>query len=178
MFVDGEPIPDSECWFRLLTNTAHITREGRVHSSALKFCDADNGRSWMVELSGAIVSLHKDAADIAHLGNKRVEDARLSHIAAQKPIPSKLQFCGAACASTETLRIGVGAITTDVIYTPLKDNRAHSDFVIRNSRDIVLVREWLTKVLSVVSQHNLPDLVATCGSKLAVPVANIPSTAG
>lgn len=178
MLVADAPLPDGECWFRPIVNTGHITRDKTIHGSSFNFSAADPGKPWAIELSGCVVSLHQDAAEIISRGETRAELAQRGFIARQQKVPSKIVFCGFACAKSERLRTNLGTIMTDVFYTPMVSNTAHSDFVVVNGNDDTEVRSWLVRRLRVLGPNDVNILVSTCGPIVTLPVPTASSTAG
>ena len=96
-------VPDHECWYRLLTNSDHVTRDGTVHYQALKrsaFKPPDQ-KPWAHELSGRLVSL---AGDVIGEAEARVAKIRRTLTQRNKSVPSKIRFAGVACATASELR--------------------------------------------------------------------------
>ena len=56
--IPDAPVPEYERWYRLLTNTDYVTREGTVHYQALKgkAFQAPERKPWAHELSGQLAS--------------------------------------------------------------------------------------------------------------------------
>jgi hypothetical protein len=81
-FQENAPVQNGECWYRVLTNARHITKDGSVQAQALKGRGtpiAINGKPWSHELSGRIISLSGDVAAIEADAQRRVMDARASY---------------------------------------------------------------------------------------------------
>lgn len=74
--TEGEPVPDGECWYTVLTNDRHITSAGTVHAQALKGrrIATSTGMPWSHEMSGRLVSLSGDIAAIEADARQRVAD--------------------------------------------------------------------------------------------------------
>jgi hypothetical protein len=164
--VPDNPVPDNECWYRILTNKKHVTSEGTVHYQALKgnaFSPSDPGKPWAHELSGRIVALAGNAQTIVAHGQKRVEETRQRLIIDGKKCPGFLEFVGVACRKTVDLRITASnRPKTDVIYTPGPDDSAHADVVTHGTKtneEVQPVRDWLITLLHFVPAHNVKNLV-------------------
>lgn len=162
----GHPVPDPECWFRVLTNKKHVTRDGTVHHQALKgnaFAFAGN-KAWTHELSGRLVCL---ANDIVIEAEFMVSKVRQGFRDRGESVPSDIRFMGVACATAHELRHTEGCVLQrDVMYTPLPEDSAHSDFVTfatATSSDLEPVCDWLIKLLRVVRPENIDHLVTSCG---------------
>jgi hypothetical protein len=167
-FIEDHPIPDQECWFRILTNTDHVTSSGTLHYQALKGTQfsQSHGKPWAHELSGLVVSLMGGIPDIERRGESRIASIHNNLTAQGKKIPSKIHFIGVASAGATELRaIPSGLPQTDVVYTPINDP-AHADVVTYQTTDATLdpVRNWLLTVLRVTPSTNLALLVSSCGS--------------
>ena len=161
------PVPDNECWYRLLTNRDFVTRDGTVHYQALKgkaFRSSDQ-KPWAHELSGRIASLVKDIVVEAESQIKRIQQG-FAH--RNQPIPSKIRFVGIACATASDLRsISTQVFATDVIYTPLPTDSAHSDFVTyetNSNEDLDPVRFLLMETLNVIEPNEIGSQISSCGS--------------
>jgi hypothetical protein len=165
--VIDQPLPDGECWIRVVTNTDHITPSRTVHYQAFKgkaFAASDPGKSWAHELSGRVVSRAGSAAEIVADGERRVENARENLRRANKPVPSKISFVGVMCARATQLRaFPEGKVRTDVLFTPIiepafGEDPAHSDVVTYNTNedaDIDSVRNWLMKTVRVIETNDI-----------------------
>ena len=163
-----KPLLDASCWYRFLTNTDHVTKDRTVHYQALKGAQftSSTGKPWDHELSGAVVGAPDSAEQIRVSGEAKVEAARQKFVARGAKVPSKIQFAGIAHAEGIELRNTIEGIRTDTAYTPLTDNRSHSDFVtFHSTSDFSLdpVRYWLIKTLQVIS----PSEVEKIAPKLA-----------
>lgn len=169
--AEDQPVPDQECWFRVVTNKTHLKRSGGLHHSALKGSGAfstSNNKPWNHELSGRLVSVAGSAAEIAQHADSFVSVIRTAIAQKGKPVPGNIAFAGVACATAIELRSAqLSRIRTDVVFTPNPDDSAHSDFVTFGTTDdqsLEPVRVWLQKVLRVIAPANLDPLVSSCGA--------------
>jgi hypothetical protein len=160
-------VPDQECWYRVLTNEDYITRHGTVHYQASKkgAFRRSTQKPWAHELSGRLSSL---VTDILGEAEAAVTIARSGFTRRGQPIPRKICFVGVACATASKLRAGNEiAITTDVVYTPLDTDNAHSDFVTYGTmadEELDPVRDWLREGLRVIRPQDVEARVASCGA--------------
>jgi hypothetical protein len=122
---DGDPAPEGDIWFRVVTSQDHI-RRGRVHHSAftgnaIKAPDATKNRPWARELSGRLRSLAGDAEQEAI--------AFCREMTAQGG--GEKSFHGVMYARVAKLRLTYEhdhSIKTAAYFTPLGRDPAHSDF--------------------------------------------------
>jgi hypothetical protein len=119
------------------------------------------------ELSGRLVSLLANIpADILAEATDRINRIRQNFQNQGKPVPSKFQFVGVACATVAELRVPLAAPLTDVIYTPVPavDN-AHSDFVanVPNEDELNTVRVRLTRRLLAITPNEIAARLPNCG---------------
>ena len=178
--TDGSPVPGDECWYTVLTNSRHITKDGTVHAQALmgrRIAPSTGGRAWSHEMSGRLVSLAGDLAAVEADAQARVQDAQASYAASNGKPASNINFVGIACAKADDLRtVFNGQFSTDVMYTPTADT-AHSDIVIFNATTDVQIesmRDWLLPKLIGITPDKLNLLVTTCGAM--VVASAIPAT--
>ena len=164
--IPDAPVPGCECWYRLLTNTDYVTREGTVHYQALKgkvFKAPQERKPWAHELSGQLASL----ADIRNEAEVAVQRIHEGYIQRGQTIPSKMLFTGVACALARELRTVIADIRpTDIVYSPLPTDRAHSNFVTyqtASDEDLDPVRHWLMKTLRVIKPQDIEVRIASCG---------------
>jgi hypothetical protein len=123
---DGDPAPDGDIWFRVVTNEKHITR-GRIHHSAFKgnaiaSPGQTKNRPWARELSGRLRSL---------AGDVEQEAITFCREMTAQGGGEKL-FHGVMYARVPKLKLTYEhdhAIKTAVYFTPLGRDPAHSDFV-------------------------------------------------
>jgi hypothetical protein len=170
---DGASLADDACWFRSLTNADYITRDGTVHYQAIKgtaFRQSD-GRPWAHELSGRLGQLVDDAvAD----GRAAVEATRTARANAGHPVPSKLKFVGIAAATASELRAATEVTyRLDVVYTPLLEDKAHSDFVTYGTladEDLIPARYHLIRILRVIEPDDIRTRLSRCGVADIVPI--------
>jgi hypothetical protein len=162
-----DPLPDCECWYRLLTNRDHVTRAGTVHYQALKrgaFRPPEGNKRWTHELSGRISSI---VTDICADAESVIEAIRRRFDQRGQPVPSKIRFTGVACATAAELRrTGEPAKATDVVYSPLPTDTAHSNFVTYDTvsdDDLDPIRHWLMNVLRVIEPENIETKIDSCG---------------
>lgn len=165
--VANTPVPDGDCWFRVLTNKDHATSDGTVHYQALKggVFRASVGRAWTHELSGRIASEAGAHDDVADAAEAQVGAVRQKYLNRGEPVPSKIMFRGIAVATTQELRNA--QLATDVMYTPRTEDAAHTDFVTYNTvtnEDIDPSREFLRKTLRVISPSELRQRLPVCGT--------------
>jgi hypothetical protein len=164
---DGDSADDGDTWLRVLTVRRHLRSDGTLHhnafsGSAIKPPPPDKNRRWSHEISGRLVSL---AEDVEKEGKAFCES--LSRATGQTK-----EFVGVAYARVEGLRAMVECISTDVCYTPLGHDPAHSDVVFFNSTDSDLdrLRDWLQEVLRPVKSNQLEVLKAVPHSPRPPPV--------
>jgi hypothetical protein len=165
--VADAPIPGSECWYRRLTNRDHVTRDGTVHYQALKgkqFRRPEN-KPWTHELSGG---LRSRTPDICAEAEAEIERIRQNYVQQGRQCPSKICFMGVACATASELRAAdLDPIVTDVVYSPLPMNGAHSNFITYETdsdEDLDPVRHWLMKTLRVIEPQDVEVQITSCGS--------------
>lgn len=164
LLVRDEAVPDPECWYRVLTNKDHVTRDNTIHFQALKTTafSVTKQKAWTHELSGRLVRL---AGDIVTEAEDRLTRIRKAYVDRGQSVPSKIAFVGVGFATAQELRAPDGcSVQREVVYTPLLEDSAHSDFVTFDTHtdsEVDPVRYWLIKVLRVVSPQNLGELVAT-----------------
>ena len=128
--------------------------DGRLKSSAFtgKAISRHVGnREWAHELSGRLLSL---------AGDVEVE-AKEFCTNVQK------EFAGVMYSAVAALRFTLDKITTDVRYTPLNRDRAHSDFVTFKSidEDLPAIRDKLQEIVKPLKAGQL----ATSFPKKAAP---------
>ena len=178
--ADG-PVAGNECWFRVVTNEDHITRDRTLHYQALKgkqFCPS-LGKKWSHELSGRIVSLAGDKASIERQARSFIQDVRNRYQANNpgKKVPDKFIFAGVACRRVADLRSpSLRRLTSDVVYTPEPADCAHSDIVLYGAKqdaDVNPIRDWLRGALRVITPSQLNLLVSSCGEAV-LPVRRSP----
>jgi hypothetical protein len=158
------PVPDAECWFRVLTNRDHVSPDGTVRLQALKgsafsSCNLPN---YSHELSGRLVSL---AGDIVHAAQERVNAIRRKFIAAGKAVPSKIQFVGVGCATAAEMRSPMNPpAPADLIYTPDIHDTAHSDFVVEapTPNELDTVRAELCGRLRLLRPEDITAQIGNC----------------
>ena len=168
--VPDNPIPDCECWYRLLTNRDHVTRDKTVHYQALKrgaFQLPEQDRPWARELSGRLSSL---VADICAEAEVEVERIRRLFVERGQKVPSKICFAGVACSAGYELRTTIEVVRTDVVYSPSSTDDAHSDVITYQTvsdEDLDPVRNWLMKTLRVVKPQDIDVQISSCGRPLS-----------
>src|ERR1035437_7214331 len=104
-FAADDPVPDGNCWFRVLINKKYVTDDGTLAYHALQgpgaFSEPDDvNKTWTQELSGRIVSIAGTEADITAEATKRVANIRQR----QKKPSKHLVFAGVASGHTHELR--------------------------------------------------------------------------
>jgi hypothetical protein len=168
--VEDQPVPDGECWFRVITNKRHITSDGSLHPQALRkgaFAQSA-GKPWAHELSGDLTSL---AGDIPRLAQERVDHARNGFVSRGQNVPSGVVFAGVACATAQELRVAVAGIPDrDVLYTPHPADNAHADVVTYGTttdESLEPVRAWLITVLRGIFPQDIAARIGTCGRQAA-----------
>ena len=178
------PASDGMCWYRVLTNTRHITAEGTVQSQALKghTISAAIGKLWSHEVSGRLVSLAGDVAAIEADAHQRVTNIRSSYAASHNGvIASNIVFVGVACAKSEEIRkVILDHFRMECVYTPQPpQDIAHSDiaiYAVETDANLEDVRDWLLRTLRAVRSNNLTTLVTACGTM--TPQLDLPIPAG
>jgi hypothetical protein len=126
-------------------------------------------KPWSQEMSGRLVSLSGDLTDIRVDAQRRVDDARISYANSHDGgVASNIVFAGVACATGGDLRTTLrDRLQVDVIYTPLPEDKAHSDVVIFDAAsmtDIEVMRDWLRRRLVAIRPGRLDSLVTACGA--------------
>ena len=121
-------------------------------------------KPWAHELSGRLTSL---VGDIVGEAEAQVTKIREAFTRRNKPVPSKIQFAGVACATASELRATtMPVITTDVVYSPLHADAAHANFVTYQTilnEDLDPVRDWLKETLRVVEPQDINARITSCG---------------
>jgi hypothetical protein len=166
-------VPDDECWFRILTNTDHVTSSNTVHYQALKKAafKPSVDKPWSHEFSGRLASLAGCSDGIVESAEQRVAATRQRFSDNGKPVPSKIVFCGLAVAMAAELR-DCSTVKTDVVYTPLDDDGAHSDFVTfytTTDEEVEPARKLLMDTLRVIQPSEVATRLPDCG---AAPVSS------
>ena len=167
--VDGGPVPDGECWFRVLLET-NRTASGALHHSALKGRGAFNpspGKPWTHELSGRLVSLAGASDDIVAQAEAFAARSRQNFVDRGKPVPSKCRLAGWICArTTEIARTFANGVEAKVVYTPNADI-AHADVAAFNATaddGLEPLRAHLQKSVRVVTKADVAKLLENCGA--------------
>ena len=160
-------VPDHDCWYRVLTNNDHITRDGTVHYQALKrqaFRPPKDQKPWAHELSGRLVSL---VDDIVGEAEAQIVKIHANFARKNKPIPSKIRFVGIACATAAEIRAAtLPVITIDVVYSPLPTDTAHANIVTyqtNSDEDLDPVRDWLRETFHVIEPQDINLRITSCG---------------
>lgn len=162
-----DSVPAHECWYRVLTNSSHITRDGTVHYQALKrqaFRPPKDQKPWAHELSGRLVSLVDDIVGEAEAQIVKIHE---NFTRKNKHVPSKIRFVGIACATAAEVRaVVLPAITIDVVYSPLSKDTAHANIVTyqtASDEDLDPVRDWLRETLRVIEPQDINTRITSCG---------------
>jgi hypothetical protein len=177
--VEGQPAPDQECWFRVLTNTDYRTTSGRVHHSAISKTQFARSRRPLLydhEVSGRLVSLAGTADEIKAEGEARAAKARRAFIDRGQAVPSKIMFFGAGCATVVELRPDIDPrIKANVFYTRGPTDNAHADFVTHGSVDAdhKTVATTLANRLRYIAPDKLDTLVLGCGAVAQVAAPRV-----
>lgn len=155
---------DDDCWLRNITNSDHVTRDGRLHRQALKSPALSRSRvpsqPWSHELSGRLKSR---AHDFLTDGEAAVQQIRDKLMASGRAVPSKIGFLGWACSSVQILKTAPGKCS--VVHEPTPDDPAHANFVLYNvllDDDLETTRGWLQGHLQVVKKDDLSALDEAC----------------
>src|SRR5579872_1000111 len=93
------PVPDGECWYKVLTNKRHITTDG-ISPQAFKgnAIAVVVGKPWTHEMSGRIVSLAGNQTAIEADAHARVTDTQTKYAASHNGVvASNIIFAGVAC---------------------------------------------------------------------------------
>jgi hypothetical protein len=118
---DGDPAPDGDIWFRIVTHKDHI-KQGRVHHSAwggnaISKPSPEKARPWTREASGR---LRSRAGSL-----KTIEDD--ANAFCQTLLGSKT-FYGVIYQRVAGAKLLYGCIlTTGIHFTPLPTDPAHAD---------------------------------------------------
>jgi hypothetical protein len=135
----GDPADGWDIWLRNITDKNHIRSDGKLRNNVFTgraIASSNQARPWDHELSGRLLSLTNDA------------ESEGRQYCKNRGRP----FMGIMYASVQTLRALVGAIRTDVRYTPIQNvDLAHADFVTFGSTDEILfkIRDWLQEAVSI-----------------------------
>jgi hypothetical protein len=167
-FEVDNPLPDGACWFRIITNSKHITRDKTLHPQALKrgqFTPPSPPKAWSHELSGAARCFFSTAPELEQYCENFVRGIRDRLIASGKPVPSAVKFAGAICRDASDLRFQVGNTRADTAHTPYDHDPAHADFVSFGTTDdlsLVPVELELRKRLRLIFPAEVQMLVSDC----------------
>ena|ERR1700674_1114649 len=156
--TDGDPAEQHDVWTRIIIVADHWNSDGTIHNGAFSgrnvISRASAHRHWAHELSGSLLSF------IPHL-RSHIEDFCATY---------QREFHGTMFQIVENLRTAGTAyprqspFPTDVRYTPLPDNNAHSDLVTFHTTDDHRheIRDWLQEMIQAVK----PDrLIAVCSMR-------------
>ncbi|WP_157096455.1 hypothetical protein [Methylosinus sp. R-45379] len=160
---DGDPGPDGDVWFRIITQDNHI-RKGRIHHSAfggkaISAPDPTKRRPWERELSGRLRSRAGSVLQIEDHANLFCKKATAAGGGTKT-------FSGVMYAPVADLKkIYLDTLTTGVNFTPNDDDPAHSDLTFQGwVKDEEQEREqfilWLTDNVHGLHQtqlFSLPD---------------------
>jgi hypothetical protein len=160
-----QPLPDEACWFRFVTNSAHVTSDRTLHYQALKGAQFSPsiGKLWQHELSGAVVGKPDSADQIRDQAEARINSIKQGFANRGQAVPSKVRFMGVACATASKLRAKIAGIDANTAYTPDPNNLAHTDVVTfssTNDASIDPVRYWLMKKLKIILPAQIEQIIA------------------
>lgn len=119
---DGDPAPDGDIWFRIVTQQDHIKR-GRVHHSAwggnaISEPSPEKARPWSREASGRLRSRAGSLENIE----------RDANVFCQTALGGSKTFYGVIYARVADAKLSFESIlTTDIHFTPLTSDTAHAD---------------------------------------------------
>jgi hypothetical protein len=164
-FGVDNPLPDGACWFRIVTNAKHITRDKTLHSQAFKsqFTPPDTPKAWSHELSGAARCFFATVQDAENYCEAFVQNIRNRYLAQGKTAPSFLQFAGLVCRDASSLRFQLKNFETDTAYTPDGNDTAHADFVTFGTTDdqsLKPIEQELRERLRLVLPPDVQILIA------------------
>jgi hypothetical protein len=152
--TDGDPAPDGDLWYRIITSDKHITK-GRIQHGAFqgKFIgppDPAKNRQWNAEASGRLRSLAGPIPDVeAHCHDfcKNLQPPRTWY----GVMFPKEKLAG---QTIENLQLGV-------YYTPLDSDQAHSDLTFTGNvpKDKTAERDKLVIELSKKFNAIHPDQI-------------------
>ncbi|MGB5085203.1 MAG: hypothetical protein WBO09_11475 [Methylocystis silviterrae] len=166
---DGDPAPDGDIWFRIVTHEKQIKRGGPHHSAwagAIRPPKAGKNRPWARELSGRLRSLAGSLDDIARHGEAFCEEQTALKQGTKT-------FNGVIYARVRDIRQWEfeNSLRTNVHFTPHKPppkpvDEAHADLTfdrwLENETDEEKERFnlWLSgrvEALYAVQLHYLPE---------------------
>ncbi|HEY8007134.1 MAG TPA: hypothetical protein VIE66_10150 [Methylocella sp.] len=119
---DGDPAPDGDIWFRIVTHQDHL-RRGRVHHSAwggnaISEPSPEKARPWTREASGRLRSRAGSLENIEHAANDFCRTAA----------GGSKTFSGVIYARVTDAKLSFESIlTTAIHFTPLSPDPAHAD---------------------------------------------------
>lgn len=162
--VANAPVPDAECWFRTITNSGHLNKDGSLNLQGLKGAfSASAAPGFAQEMSGQLVS-QLTLDEIVAAAEQKISAIREKLTRDGKTVPSKIQFTGIVCATAAVLRRPYAhQQPTDVLYTPLPNDKAHADFV--TAGDVEETKAEITRRLVTIYRSNLTaDRLNRCGA--------------
>jgi hypothetical protein len=140
----------------LITNETHIKR-GIVHHGEFKKWlgpPDDPQRPWKLELSGRLRSL---VGSISQDADQKVKTQQAKLVAANRPVPSAIKYCGILYSAVEQIR-ETADLDCDVIYEPTEDT-AHANIVIRDKgpSEILTVTDILLRRLKLLRETEVAN---------------------
>jgi hypothetical protein len=164
-FVVDDPLPDGACWFRVITNKGHITKDQTLNATALQRqfgAPDDPAKAWSHELSGVARCFFSTAKEARDYCEAFVQSIREKRQAEGKQVFSYLQFEGVAYCPADKLRLRAGNARTDTAYTPDDRDQAHADFVTFGTTDapsLKLIEAQLLNRIRVLRPAELDELI-------------------
>ena len=145
LLADGDPAHSCDTWSRVITDRKYFLKEGRLHNRAFTgraIAPPKKERPWSHELSGRllslIINLHQEARLFCQQHNKPFEGIMYKDVLSLR----------------RTLEDG---INSDVRYTPLDHDAAHSDFVAfscSTEADLQSLRDFLQETVKAIRPEN------------------------
>jgi hypothetical protein len=151
--VDGDPAPDGDLWYRILTSDRHITK-GRIQHGAFqgKFLNsppAGKARPWHAEASGRLRSLAGSINDVETHCHEYCKKENRTFYGIMFP---KEELAG---QTIENLAVGI-------YYTPIEGgDQAHSDLTFTGSVPVEKTAEYDKFIMALSKKFNAihPDQI-------------------
>jgi hypothetical protein len=144
--VDGDPAPDGDFWYRILTSDKHITK-GRIQHAAfqgkfLKAPPAEKNRSWNAEASGRLRSLAGT-----------IDEARLQ--AEEYCRRYNTRFVGVMFPKELLAGQTIENLAVGIYYTPIDGgDQAHSDLTFTGNVPVEKTAEYDKLVMELSKKFN------------------------
>lgn len=126
--ADGDPAPQGDVWYRILTSDKYINRGGVQHAAfqgkAIKPPPQNKNRPWQAELSGRLLSLAGTHEEVQDHCTAYCKAQNRTFYGVMYPKEREQPLHGSV----------VTGITLGIYYTPLDDgDEAHSDLTFSGS---------------------------------------------